>query len=133
MAFAAATTSRACSGAWPRTSNTCATGRSVSISQFCCGPSRSCGRTAALSEEAIMNRSIPSTMLGVVLLGAALAGCGNRGGGSQVVAKVGESEITISQLSQALHAKGLDNAGATATREAVDSLVNEQILVDGAV
>ena len=80
-----------------------------------------------------MNRSITRAALGVVLLGAALAGCGNRGGGSQVVATVGESEITVSQLSQALHARGLDNADAGATREAVDSLINEQILVDSAV
>ncbi|MEJ0039318.1 MAG: EpsD family peptidyl-prolyl cis-trans isomerase [Gammaproteobacteria bacterium] len=80
-----------------------------------------------------MNRSITPTMLGIVLLSAALAGCGNRGGGSQVVAKVGESEITVSQLSQALHARGQDNAGGAATRQAVDSLINEQLLVDSAV
>ena len=79
-----------------------------------------------------MNRSITPATLAVAVLAATLAGCGNRGGGSQVVAKVGESEITVSQLSQALHARGLDNAGATATREAVDSLINEQILVDSA-
>jgi peptidyl-prolyl cis-trans isomerase C len=80
-----------------------------------------------------MNRSITRATLGVALLGAALAGCGNRGGGSQVVATVGESEITVSQLSQALHTRGLDNAGTGATREAVDSLINEQILVDSAL
>lgn len=80
-----------------------------------------------------MNRSTVTATLSAAVLAAALAGCGNRGGGSQVVAKVGESEITVSQLSQALHAKGLDNANATATREAVDSLINEQILVDSAV
>lgn len=80
-----------------------------------------------------MNRSITLTMLGVVLLSATLAGCGKRGGGSQVVAKVGDSEITVSQLSQALHARGLESAGSAATREAVDSLINEQLLVDSAV
>jgi peptidyl-prolyl cis-trans isomerase C len=79
-----------------------------------------------------MNRSITPAMLAIAVLAAALAGCGNRGAGSQVVAKVGESEITVSQLSQALHSRGLDNVGATATREAVDSLINEQILVDSA-
>ena len=78
-----------------------------------------------------MNRSITLAML--ALLSAALAGCGNRGSGSQVVAKVGDSEITVSQLSQTLHARGLDSAGAAATREAVDSLINEQLLVDSAV
>ena len=77
-----------------------------------------------------MNRSI--TLAIAVLLGATLAGCGNRGGGSQVVAQVGDSEITVSQLSQALHARGLENANAAATREAVDSLINEQLLVDSA-
>jgi EpsD family peptidyl-prolyl cis-trans isomerase len=81
-----------------------------------------------------MNRSFTPALLGVVLLGATLAGCGNRGGGaSQVIAKVGESEITVSQLSQALHARGVDTAGADATRQAVDSLINEQLLVDSAM
>src|ERR1041384_86290 len=51
MAFGAVTISKACSDAWRRTLNTCATGRSVSISQSCCEPSRSCGRIAAPSEE----------------------------------------------------------------------------------
>jgi EpsD family peptidyl-prolyl cis-trans isomerase len=72
-------------------------------------------------------------MLGTVLLSATLAGCGGGGDKSQVVAKVGESEITFSQLTQALHARGLDNPGAGATRQAVDSLINEQILIDGAM
>ena len=76
-----------------------------------------------------MNRSITLAALAMTTLAA----CGNRGGGSQVVAKVGESEITVSQLSQALHARGLDNANAAATREAVDSLINEQLLVDSAM
>jgi EpsD family peptidyl-prolyl cis-trans isomerase len=78
-----------------------------------------------------MNRSI--TLAIAVLLTATLAGCGNRGGGSQVVAQVGDSEITVSQLSQALHARGLENANAAATREAVDSLINEQLLVDSSM
>ena len=80
-----------------------------------------------------MNRSITPAMLGVVLLGAALAGCGGSGDKSQVVAKVGESEITFSQLTQALHSRGMENPGANATRQAVDSLINEQILVDSAM
>ena len=80
-----------------------------------------------------MNRSITPAMLGVVLLGAALAGCGGGGDKSQVVAKVGESEITFSQLTQALHSRGLENADGAATRVAVDSLINEQILVDSAM
>lgn len=80
-----------------------------------------------------MNRSITPAMLGVFLLSAALAGCGGGGDKSQVVAKVGESEITFSQLTQALHARGLENPDAAGTRQAVDSLINEQILVDSAM
>jgi EpsD family peptidyl-prolyl cis-trans isomerase len=79
-------------------------------------------------------RSIARSMLGVALLGASLAGCGNKGGGaSQVVATVGESEITVSQLSQALHARGVESAGADVTRQAVDALINEQLLVQAAM
>lgn len=80
-----------------------------------------------------MVRSVTRTMLGIVLLSTTLAACGSRGDRSQVVAKVGESEITFSQLTQALHARGLESPGADATRQAVDSLINEQILVDSAV
>jgi EpsD family peptidyl-prolyl cis-trans isomerase len=80
-----------------------------------------------------MTRTVTRAALGVVVLSSALGGCGQHGAGSQVVAKVGDSEITISQLSQALHARGVDNAGAAATREAVDSLINEQLLVDSAL
>ena len=80
------------------------------------------------------HRSITPTLFGIALLGVTLAGCGSRGGGaSQVVAKVGEDEITVSQLSQALHARGVDTGGADAARQAVDSLINEQLLVAGAM
>jgi EpsD family peptidyl-prolyl cis-trans isomerase len=77
-----------------------------------------------------MKRSV----LGVALLGVMLAGCGHKGGGaSQVVAKVGEDEITVSQLSQALHTRGVEQASADTTRQAVDSLINEQLLVKSAL
>ena len=74
------------------------------------------------------------SVLGVAVLGATLAGCGHKGGGaSQVVAKVGEDEITVSQLSQALHTRGVEQASPDATRQAVDSLINEQLLVKAAM
>jgi EpsD family peptidyl-prolyl cis-trans isomerase len=74
------------------------------------------------------------TSLSIVFLGATLAGCGNKGAGaSQVVATVGESEITVSQLSQALHTRGVDSAAADTTRQAVDALINEQLLVKSAM
>jgi EpsD family peptidyl-prolyl cis-trans isomerase len=79
-------------------------------------------------------RTIAPTVLGAVLLSASLAGCGNKSGGtSQVVAKVGENEITVSQLSQALHTRGLQTAGPDATKQAVESLINEQLLVQSAL
>ena len=79
-------------------------------------------------------RSITPSVLGVALVSVTLAGCGSRGGGaSQVVAKVGESEITVSQLSQALHARGVETPAGDATRQAVDALINEQLLVEGAM
>jgi EpsD family peptidyl-prolyl cis-trans isomerase len=76
---------------------------------------------------------IRSSVLGVVVVGATLAGCGSKGGGaSQVVATVGENEITVSQLSQALNARGTDSSADT-TRQAVESLINEELLVKSAV
>ncbi len=79
-----------------------------------------------------MNRSITPAMLGVVLLGAALAGCGGSGDKSQVVAKVGRARSrSRSSPRRCTHADG--NPGADATRQAVDSLINEQILVDSAM
>jgi EpsD family peptidyl-prolyl cis-trans isomerase len=74
------------------------------------------------------------SLLGIALLGVTLVGCGHKGGGaSQVVAKVGEDEITVSQLSQALHTRGVEQASADTTRQAVDSLINEQLLVKSAL
>jgi EpsD family peptidyl-prolyl cis-trans isomerase len=77
---------------------------------------------------------IRSSMLGVVVVSATLAGCGNKGGGaSQVVATVGENEITVSQLSQALNARGADSTAADVTRQAIESLINEELLVNSAM
>jgi EpsD family peptidyl-prolyl cis-trans isomerase len=71
-------------------------------------------------------------------MAAALVGC-SRGPASdkdsQVVATVNDHEITTSQLKQALHSAG---SGATAeepaaTKQALDSLVNEELLVQKAI
>jgi EpsD family peptidyl-prolyl cis-trans isomerase len=71
----------------------------------------------------------------VALVALVLAACGGSKGEqtSQVVAKVDDSEITVSQLSEALAARGADAATPDVTRQAVDSLINEQLLVQGAL
>jgi len=71
----------------------------------------------------------------LALVTAALVACGGGKGSraSQVVAKVDDSEITVSQLSEALHARGVDAAAPEVARQAVDSLINEQLLVKGAM
>ncbi len=71
----------------------------------------------------------------VVLAAAALVACGSGKGGqaSQVVAKVDGSEITVSQLSEALATRGGDSAAPQVARQAVDALINEQLLVKGAL
>jgi len=66
-----------------------------------------------------------------VLLSA--CGGGKSGQTSQVVAKVDDSEITVSQLSEALANRGSEAASADVTREAVDSLIDEQLLVKAAL
>ncbi len=52
---------------------------------------------------------------------------------SQVVAKVNDKEITISQLDQALDAINPDTLTPEVTRRAIDSLVNEELLVQQAL
>lgn len=68
-------------------------------------------------------------------LAALLSACGGDGGGdkSQVVARVNDAEITVSQLRTALLAKGELQPTAQATQQALDGLVNEQLLVDAAL
>ncbi|HVY79737.1 MAG TPA: EpsD family peptidyl-prolyl cis-trans isomerase [Steroidobacteraceae bacterium] len=58
---------------------------------------------------------------------------GKSGQTSQVVAKVDDSEITVSQLSEALAARGGQPVSPEVTREAVDSLIDEQLLVKAAL
>ena len=71
----------------------------------------------------------------VALVVAALAACGGGKSGqtSQVVAKVDGNEITVSQLSEALASRGVEAATPDVTRQAVDSLINEQLLVKSAM
>jgi EpsD family peptidyl-prolyl cis-trans isomerase len=52
---------------------------------------------------------------------------------SQVVATVNDREITISQLRQALYTAGAGNVSPATTRQAIDSLVNQELLVQRAL
>jgi EpsD family peptidyl-prolyl cis-trans isomerase len=72
---------------------------------------------------------------GAALAAAALAACSSKDTAdkSQVVARVNDSEITISQLRSALAAKGDAQASPEAAKAALDGLVNEQLLVDAAL
>ena len=58
---------------------------------------------------------------------------GDSGDQSQVVARVNEAEITVSQLRTALLAKNAAQPTPQATQQALDGLVNEQLLVDAAL
>jgi EpsD family peptidyl-prolyl cis-trans isomerase len=73
-----------------------------------------------------------SVSLAVALV---LAGCSGGKGKetSQVVAKVDESEITVSQLSDVLATRGSEAPDGDVTRRAVDSLIDEQLLVKAAL
>ena len=71
-------------------------------------------------------------------LAAALLGCSRgpvSGKDSQVVATVNDHEITSSQLKQALYSSGAGVAavGPEATKQALNSLVNEELLVQKAI
>ncbi len=73
-------------------------------------------------------------IIGVALAVAALTGCGSKGSGaSQVVAKVNDNEITVSQLSQALHVRGVEATTPDATKQAIEALINEELLVKSAI
>src|SRR6185369_12405847 len=79
-----------------------------------------------------LNNTARVTTLALV---AAVSACsGGRGGDkSQVVATVNGAEITVSQLRTALLAKGEAQPTAQTTQQALDGLVNEQLLVDAAL
>lgn len=69
-----------------------------------------------------------------VLASTLLAGCGgDRVETTQVVARVNDTEITVSQLRAALFAKGVAEPSADVTRQALEGLVNEQLLVNAAI
>jgi EpsD family peptidyl-prolyl cis-trans isomerase len=69
-----------------------------------------------------------------ILASALLAACGDGAETTtQVVARVNDTEITISQLRAALFAKGVIEPSAEATRQALEGLVNEQLIVNAAL
>lgn len=75
--------------------------------------------------------------IAVSMLSAAMAACSGGGNGaaetSQVVVRVNDSEITVSQLRTALLAKGKQQPTVEVAQQAIDGLVNEQLLVDAAL
>jgi EpsD family peptidyl-prolyl cis-trans isomerase len=74
-------------------------------------------------------------MTGAAVAATALASCkgGHATDRTQVVARVNDAEITVSQLRAAIAAKGDARPSAQATQAALDGLVNEQLLVDAAL
>jgi peptidyl-prolyl cis-trans isomerase C len=72
---------------------------------------------------------------GVALVALAIGGCtkGNSAEKLEIVARVNDAEITVSQLRTALVAKGEVEATAETAQQALDGLVNEQLLVDAAL
>jgi EpsD family peptidyl-prolyl cis-trans isomerase len=75
------------------------------------------------------------SVAGIALAAAALTGCSGGSGAekSQVVARVNDAEITVSQLRTAIFAKADAQPTAEAAQQALDGLVNEQLLVDAAL
>ncbi len=79
-----------------------------------------------------MNRTLTGlTVLSIVVAASACS----KGGAekTQVVARVNDAEITVSQLHNVLIAKGQLDADQEATRQALEGLINEQLLVDAAL
>jgi EpsD family peptidyl-prolyl cis-trans isomerase len=76
-----------------------------------------------------------TALVAAAILAAALAGCGSGKASqhSQLVAKVDDSEITLSQWNEAMQAN-VDAAGAPqASRHVVDGLIDEQLLYNQAL
>jgi EpsD family peptidyl-prolyl cis-trans isomerase len=66
----------------------------------------------------------------------AAAGCGNNSGSkpaTQVVAKVNEEEITVSQLNRLLREAGADPSQKSSVRFALDSLIDQDLLLQEAL
>src|SRR5262245_26675623 len=84
-----------------------------------------------------MNRTFSNrpALAGAAMLAAMLAACGGEPPNepSQVVARVNDSEITVTQLRLALAAKGNEAATPETTRQVLEGLVNEQLLIDAAL
>jgi len=78
-----------------------------------------------------------SKLFGVALLSstvAVLGACGGeRGAGSQVMARVNDAEITVSQLRVALKNRAPESVTQADLHQAVDGLIDEQILYDAAL
>jgi EpsD family peptidyl-prolyl cis-trans isomerase len=73
--------------------------------------------------------------MAVAMLAAVLVGCSAGKGSqpSQVVARVDDSEITVSQWSEALLARPDAAAAPQASRQVIDGLINEQLLLNQAL
>ena len=77
-------------------------------------------------------RTVAAALLVLTSLG--LVGCVRHAATrSQVVVKVNDREITVSQLNEALDTINPDGLTAEVTRRAIDSLVDEELLVQEAV
>lgn len=75
------------------------------------------------------------TLCGAAVVATILSACSEGGSTepSQVVARVNDAEVTASQLRIALAAAGETAPTAEATRQALEGLINEQLLVDAAL
>jgi EpsD family peptidyl-prolyl cis-trans isomerase len=71
----------------------------------------------------------------IVVAACVLSGCGGSASKahSQVVAQVNDRSVTVLQLNQALQSSGVDTATPEAVKAAIDSLVDEELLVQQAV
>jgi EpsD family peptidyl-prolyl cis-trans isomerase len=76
-----------------------------------------------------------SAVVGIALAATAVSSCDAESGAqtSQVVARVNDAEITISQLRATLIARGEAEPSPTTAQRTLDGLVNEQLLVEAAV
>jgi peptidyl-prolyl cis-trans isomerase C len=96
---------------------------------------RNFAASAAALIAKLASATIGTTTAALAFAALALGGCsgGNGAEKSQVVARVNDAEITVSQLRTALSAKGDAQPTAEAAQHALDGLVNEQLLVDAAL
>jgi EpsD family peptidyl-prolyl cis-trans isomerase len=78
-------------------------------------------------------RLLAATLVAVVAAAVGACSNGNNAETSEVLARVDEIEITASQLRAALLAKGETQPTAQEAQQALDALVNEQLLVDAAL